>query len=419
MEFRHSEQNHDGPEALAALGFETGRFLGAWRGADRGARELFGLALAQRMVVAALQAEGYAFTPERVAHWLAGAVRLDAEAPPLARPPRLVLDLVLGELAISRCEELAVGARLLTALAMPIADEGDHGVIEDCHAGLQAALAIALRARFSAGPGVVGLAFRIAAARDMARKSEVLATREAGSGAVSIRGRVHMVSRAVERAPNWTLDLAAGPLLAEAIAGMPPLPCPGLFDRAMLRAPLDEDAPAELAEIRRSEDEEHVLWSRVGRVFGDLGRLLDDAIGAYERALDAASRVSSKSRLSLAVGLLGICPELRSAQLERALGVSRIGMRWIVDAGIEAGWLGVRKKRGLRFVVIDKAPSPRPVSARGFAACVPEVRESGIEDALAFADGVLARYGGAGAGEDDEGDVDLDVDGDPDVPGWV
>lgn len=402
--------------------FDFGRLKSGWAAADADQRMLFGFALARRAVMRILEIEGYAFTPEQFSYWLAGAARLDEQPFRFARPARLVLEAVIGELAISRCDEVANGARLLERIAMPIPDEGDYGDIQQCYDALKAATGLLARARFACGDGPAGFVSRVTSACEIARKSAIFATREGEMAVIEVWGNRIVADRPVERAVNWALDLGAGALLAEAIPGLPPLPCPGLFDRSFLTAPLDEDSPRQ----EMAESAEALLgriWARVAAMARELADLLDVAVGAQRRRVFCSATVSRNSRLPAMVGLLGVAPELRSAQLEKALGVSRIGLRVIEKSGIDEGWLSIHKTLGVKFIGLAGSEfrtgpaSPAPESSAFYVA--PD-REQDLDDAIAFADGVLGRRG---MDEDEEvaGTLDLDAEYDEgdDLPAWV
>lgn len=413
-DFEAREMAEEGRERLsggisADAGLALGFIMGSWKAISSGARDLFALGLVRRCVTVALQAEGYSFTADQFSYWLAGAAVLDPSRPPLARPARLVCDLALGILSRSRCEEVVHAAEQFRSMAMPIADQGDHGDIGQCHEAADCADEIALRNRFAGGRGPVGVAERVAAAAKLARAAPALATRLAEDRPFDLQGRWAMVRDEPERAAYWTLDLEIESFFADAIPGMPPLPCPGLFDRAWLRTDREAGSDISMASIRLAAS------------LGETMTLMDRAIAADRERAQAASEVSAKSRLPQLLGLLAVMEQLRSSQIEAALGVSRIGVRGIVESGIQLGLVRLRKGRGLNMIVPDQARRDNPPfpsrRARSQRSDQETMAVAEVDDALAFADKVLGRFGVKAADEDDDWDVDDDFGDDP--PGWV
>lgn len=149
--------------------------------------------------------------------------------------------------------------------------------------------------------------------------------------------------------------------------------------------------------------------------------LMERAIAMDRERKLAASEVSAKSRLPRLMGLLAVMEQLRSSQIEAALDVSRIGVRGIVESGIQLGLVRLRKGRGLNMIVLDQARRDNPPLPSRRARLQPSDQETlavaKVDEALAFADKVLSRFGAKSAESDDEWDGDDDF-GD-DAPGWV
>lgn len=402
-----TKQSHG--SASAEMGFAMGSLIGAWKASSPAVRDLFALALVRRCVTVALQGEGYSFTSEQFHYWLAGAAVLDAGRPPLARPARLVCDLVLGVLARSRCEEVARAAAQFEQMAMPIVDQGEYGDIVQCHEALEAAHEIALRSRYAGGPGPSGVVERLASAASLARASSALATRVAEDRPFNLQGRWAMVRDEPERAALWTLDLEVGGLLADALPVMPPLPCPGLFDRAWLRT--DNEPAGDMG----------LVSVRLASALGEMALLMDKALSADRARGQAANECSAKSRLPQLLGILSVMEQLRSSQIEAALGVTRIGVRGIVDSGTQLGLVRMRKGRGLNMIVLDQARRHNPPLPSRRARSQPTSQEvsavAEVDDALAFADKVLGRLGGKSSPDGDFGDETADFD--DEAPGWA
>lgn len=390
------------PEGVSAeAGLALGFLMGSWKAVGPGVRNLFALGLVRRCVSTALRAEGYNFLPEHFSYWLAGAVVLDAARPPLARPARLVSDLVLSALARSRCEEIVRAAELFGRMAMPIADLGEHGDIGQCHEALDAARAIALRSRFAGGRGPAGVAERLASAAQLARAAPALATRLAADRPFDLQGRWAMVRDEPERAAYWTLDLEVEGYFADAIPGMPPLPCPGLFDRAWLQTDIDGDATSDMSRAS----------TRLTTALGEIMGLMEQAIALDRECSRVVVEVSAKSRLPQVVGLLGIMEQLRSSQIEAALGVTRIGVRGIIENGVQLGAVRQRKSRGLNMIEMDTSRRERlPLPSRR-APAQPTEQESKaiaeVDDALAYADKILSKFADR---RDDQTDTSDDFD---------
>jgi len=394
-----------------AAALSMGVILGSWKACHPGVRDLFALGLVRKCVSNSLQAEGYSFTVEQFSYWLAGAAVLDPGRPPLARPARLVCELVLNALARSRCEEVARASERFRLMSMPIAEHGEHGDIGQCREALDAAREIALRSRFAGGQGPSGVGERVAAAAKLARAARALATRLAEDRPFELGGRRSLVREEPERAAYWALDLEIEGFFADALPGMPPLPCPGLFDRAWLRTDIDVDAHSDMAMASR----------RLGSSLGELAALMDRAVESQRACDQAAAAVSSKSRLPQLVGVLSIMERLRSAQIEAVLSATRIGVRSIVESGFDLKVFRHRKGRGLNMIEMDtsrREPPPLP-SRRDVTQAIEtgSVAIAEVDDALAFADEVLDRIGNPKLGKREE--TRFEDDWDDDTPAWV
>lgn len=394
-------------EAVLSMGV----ILGSWKVCRPEVRDLFALSLVRRCVSTALQAEGYSFTAEQFSYWLAGAAVLDPGRPRLARPARFVCELVLNALARSRCEEVGRAAERFRLMAVPIADHGEYGDIGQCHEALDAAREIALRSRFAGGRGPSGVAERVAATAKLARAASQLATRLAEDRPFDIGGRRTVVRDEPERAAYWALDLEIEGFFADALPGMPPLPCPGLFDRAWLRPDVDADECDNMA----------IASFRLGSALGELVALMERAV-EIDRACDrTAAGVSLKSRLPQLVGVLSIMERLRSSQIEAALNVTRIGVRSIVASGVELRMVRNRKGRGLNMIEIDmsRREAPPLPSRRDVTQSMERetLATAEVDDALLFAEKVLGRV--AGPTVEEEMNSGSDDHWDDDIPAWV
>ncbi len=183
------------------------------------------------------------------------------------------------------------------------------------------------------------------------------------------------------RPPLWAIDLAAGQALSAATPGMVPLPCPGAL-RAEALAPW--------------------LWPRERDILvadaltacaDRLAKLVEQARTRHSHMTRALAALRSNSRAPLLYTLLAGFGPLRPGQIERALHLSKNGVRELVKSLKSASLADIERHRGqilIRASLADgkasesgPGPGPSPVlSAESLAE---------FDAAMAAIDRLLAR----------------------------
>jgi hypothetical protein len=274
-------------------------------------------------ILAARRQEGHAFSDQRFAAWFAGLLPLvDPADRPTAdlRPPRAMVAALLHALGHSSWAPLASLAVELRPAFMAWADEQgeeEHGapgpVLEDARDLLAALPAAASPLPFD----LLRAVHRAVAASPLFAPGEFVPTPlRIGDWRVT-------VARPPSPSPRWAVEVLLGEPFYRAGYLPHALPLTGLL---RLDA-LDGDS----AEARTGRAEALLrLAEGLGKDVGEVRALADDAmrLGTDRR---------STSRVPALYALLAGFGAMRSAQLERLLGVSRLGLRKMLSALEEDG----------------------------------------------------------------------------------
>lgn len=382
--------------------FELGRLDGALAYADPSTVALFAARVLRTLLIRALRQERLAFTNERFDAWFAGLVPLtdvqvssDAVLPD--RPPRLIVEALLGECAHASWAPLAEQAQRLRRAFLapredqPAARDEIECLLQDSRARVEA-LVGALAEMGDTRPlmGLERLHQDLAASPTFAPAE---ASRERillGRGAAGERGptaRGLTIERAASPAPFWAIEVFLGGYLHATGCLRVPLPCPGLVrSEAIGRAA----APGVIAEA-------------LGATMRGWNETLAQAAGDVRRIATLVPDHRRSSRAPALCRLLAGTGALRSAQIEPLLDVTRLGLRTILGPLLAHGTITRQRVAGVWLYAL--APAPVSVSAKGR-----DERAGGTgfsveavaayEASLADIDALLARLGVDG--EDDQ-----------------
>ena len=366
-----------GIEAEASLGL--GRLDGALAFCPPATLRLFAARLLRDTLSAALRQEGHAFTDSRFYAWFAGIATLSDEPPRIARPPRVVAEAVLTELAHSSWEPLAVlAARLASALLAP-RDLDAEAAHEVTHAIVAAARRLVEELGHAPSPLPVPALERLhhAVGRDV-----VFAPSERSHEPI-IRANVRLtVERVGLPSPRWAIEMLWGEHWRAAGTLRCALPFPGLIRLDAVRVEID---PAErrIVVATSLRDVAHAMFIKLAEA-DRLSRRIED--------LRPGRRTTSRAPAVFEL-LAGFGP-LRSSQIETLLGVTRLGVRGMLAALSDIGVLERSSLAGVRlYAISNRDPTPPMTSdpAEVFAfshAAIDEYKAS-----MADIDALLVRSG--------------------------
>lgn len=314
--------------AFAALG----RLDGAIAGLAPDARNIFAARLVTHCVVDALRVERHAFMEDRSVAWRAGIVTLSDEATNRQRSPVRIATAVVSELVAHEWRPLADAAEAFGTIARPLLRELGVSDETDPVENLWQAHELADEVAASAGGSDLALGYA-----DLARKHAVFAPRESqlrtfGDG---------VFRRAYELAPmappTWALSLYAGtPLKADGLL-CHAIPLPGAIVAHALRSDVDDS-------------ERHMAhYGAVERAAQGLSKITDEARVADAAIRERRSSLRSSSRAPLVARYLAGFGALRSDQIERVLGVSRVGVHGIIANLRALGLVATSQVNGVKL----------------------------------------------------------------------
>lgn len=329
-------------DALLALG----RLGGALEAAGATTLRLFATRLLRDLLMTALRQEGHMFTDQRFHAWFAGLAALSDHPPRSGRPPRALCEAILTELTHSRWSLLAgLAARFHVALLAP----GDHFAsdlaAETAH---QEALAVVAAARALLGE-VAPSPHPLTALANLhcGVEAHVLFAPPERASETIVMGPIRLkVERAAAPSPRWALEMLWGEHWQAAGLLQHALPFPSLIRLDALRAgkPAYPDDP---------DDTPTILAAALRDVAQALcGKLKEaDRLAGHLKTAAPGKRRTSRAPALLEL-LVGFGP-LRSAQLEVLLGITRIGLRTMLDAPGTAGLLGRATIAGAHLYSVD------------------------------------------------------------------
>lgn len=360
-----------GIEAEASLGL--GRLDGALAFCPPATLRLFAARVLRDTLRAALRQEGHAFTDSRFYAWFAGIATLSDEPPRIARPPRVVAEAVLTELAHSSWEPLTVfAARLASALLAP-RDLDAEAAHEVTHAIVAAARRLVEELGHAPSPLPIAALERLhrAVGRDV-----VFAPSERSHEPI-IRANVRLtVERVGLPSPRWAIEMLWGEHWRAAGTLRCALPFSGLIRLDAVRdGATREDAHIAIATALRD------VACAMFDALVEAGRLA-------RRIAELRSGRRSTSRAPALFEVLAGFGPMRSAQLETMLGATRLGVRAMLDTLGAAGVLERNTVCGVRLYSVSEQ-THTPLSA------------SGPPEGFAFSRAALDEYDASMAGVDE------------------
>ena len=377
-------------EALLALG----RLDGGLRAGGPSTLRLLAIQQLRSLLITALRQEGHLFTDQRFHAWMAGVATLSDQSPRAARPPRVLCEAILTELAHSSWAVLAeLAARFHAALLAPsdhlesdLAAETAH---QDTHAVISAARD--LIADLAPSPHPLNAVTRLHRA---VGEHVIFAPPERAPEPIAMGPMRLMVERPALPCPRWALEMVWGEHWRVAGILAHALPFPGLVRLDAMRSDLE---PGEVAMI-------------LGCALRDVAQGLSDSLGEanqlarHLKNLQPGERRSSRAPALLDL-LAGFGP-LRSSQLETLLGASRLGVRSMLDALTKIGVLERSTLAGVRLfsVNLDARPAiepDKPTASSAFSSAALDEYNA----AMGGLEALLARHGV----EVDEADMEDDL----------
>lgn len=341
------QSDHDAPlEQLMAARVTAAHAWGQLQGrlahtADDVAHH-FCCALIHLALTDALAQTGHSSGDPRFWAWFSGLAPIPGVTTQRSSPASLITETLLSELARSPWEPLAGAAAQLRAAAR--FDRGDRS---DGASSLPAgAVEEAARLADSLEQGKeddwpLAALDRLHAA---AVASPHFAPAERGHQLLALPSGPLALEQSGTAPPLWALSLLAGALVARGKSGSTPFPCPGAV---------------------RAEALKPWLWPRerailVADTACQTARTLTDLLDAAYRTVKAmqhpTARLRSTSRAPTLYRLLSGFGPLRPIQIEKALSVSKNGVRDLLDALTTAGLVEMTVHRGQ--AVVQPMPPP-------------------------------------------------------------
>lgn len=370
-------------EALLALG----RLDGALAMCTPTTLRLFATRLLREFLVAALRQEGYAFTDQRFHAWFAGVTTLSDQPAHTSRPPRVLCAAILTELTHSSWEVLAeLAARFQTVLLAPhdhpgcvLADETPH---QDTHTLIAAARDLIVELAPSPHP-----LDAVARLHSAAGEHILFAPSEPAPEPIAIGSIRLTVERAAPPCPRWALEMLWGEHWHR--AGLLPhaLPFPGLLrlDAMITRRPEANEGPDGVPII---------LATALRDVAQGVSTSLSEADRLARWLADCQPGRRRSSRAPALLELLAGFGPLRSAQLEALLGVTRLGLRTMLNALDTIGLLKRSTLAGVHLYAVTLEANLTSGSVRHVATSRFSRETLGAFDAaMADIDMLLARRG--------------------------
>ncbi|WP_159979545.1 MULTISPECIES: hypothetical protein [unclassified Novosphingobium] len=299
-------------EALAMLAL--GRLDGALEHGTPVVHRIFAGQILRGTLVAALRQEGHLFTEPRFHAWFAGLTTLSETPSRHANAPRSLCEGILTELAHTSWPPLAdIALRLKPALLAPQdlqsqeAYARTHATIED------ARILVEGHSPERAPLPFTSLSHLYGAVADSLR----FAPAERQPSPMALARRRFTVEHPAPSSPRWAIEIQYGEWLRK--AGI--LRCALPFTDLIRLEVLTVDNPGTARTIRA--DALHAAASHMFRQLGEATRL---SLEGDERL--AGQRTTSRAPALFEL-LAGFGP-MRSAQIESALGATRIGVRGMV-----------------------------------------------------------------------------------------
>ncbi|PZO88826.1 MAG: hypothetical protein DI623_11905 [Sphingomonas sanxanigenens] len=340
---------------------------------------IFASRLIRETLISALRQEGHPFTDARFHAWFAGLIPLSDEPLQFALAPRALATTLLAEMTRSRWTPLADAALGLEKACLALRDPDSAAAVETAKAAIDEAAALV--AALEPAP----LPFTALAALHRAiGQSPRFAPAERTTDTIALANRQVVIERPRPPSPRWAIECAFGAHLQATGAHGAALPLNGLIRLDTVRAADVDDNPAHAAIVQAEalRDVLEHLYSLVAKA-----RDTRQALADRYRAKRANSRVPQL------YGLLASFGPLRSSQIEAVLGVTRLGVRKMLEALSEAGDLAIETVSGVKLYSVTRGRPSVPPTA--LADEPSQFSSEAIEDydaALAKIDALLARY---------------------------
>ncbi len=294
--------------AFPAAALAIGRLDGALSLASETTQSIFASALLRGITTTALQHEGHAFTQSRFYAWFAGLTTLTDEPAHTARPPKVVCEAVLTELAHSSWGPLATAATRLKCLLLAPHDHSGDDAHKDVHLVIEEARRIVRESTDNRSPFTALASLRNAILEHPTFAPSETADPFSWSGEAGLR-----------LSPFWAVDIFAGECLSAAGWLRPSLPLTGLIRREILCR--SDPASADTMQAHALEE-----------AASHLNRQLLEAVHAEETIRRRLADRRSTSRAPALLAMLAGFGAMRSSQIERLLGLTRLGARSILSS---------------------------------------------------------------------------------------
>lgn len=291
-----------------------GRLDGAMRYCSPRTLSIFAGQVLKTTLIDALRQEGHAFTDVRFAAWFAGLTTLSDERTQAGLPPRVVCEAVLRELAHNAWDPLATFAATVSTALLAPRDLSFEGTYDEVHM-----LVTEARALIDALPHAAPPLPSLAQLHDAIAASTRFAPPERTAALVTIAGTRLTVDRTAPPSPRWAVEMLYGACLTAAQTLHYPLPLVGLVQLGTMNA----------------EDAIEADTVRITALYHVATRLVDqlEAAAASSNRIELAARNwrSTSSAPDVFALLSGFGP-MRSTQIERALGKTRLGVNGMLQA---------------------------------------------------------------------------------------
>ena len=322
----------------------------------------FACGLVRLALVEALVQSGFSDAKSWFSHWFCGLESVPVLTAHVAAPAWMIADTLLSELSLSPWEPLAEAAGHIRRAARPDRGAGQQAAESPPPLAVEQAQRLAEQIRGEAEAG-----WPLAALDRLHRAaagSRHFAPVERDHLAVSFLTGPVTLEQAPPNPPLWALDLVAGAAVARGNAGARPLPLPGAFRSEALRP---EFWPRERAIL---------VADAASRTARSLTDLVEAAHAAVRHMSATLGGLRSTSRAPMLYRMLAGYGPLRPIQIERALQLSKNGVRELVATLVRAGLVEMAAHRHQaivravppgrandRTVEPDGKPEPAPNAA--------------------------------------------------------
>ncbi len=335
----------------------------------------FCAALTRLLLIEALANSGFSGADRWLSPWFSGLEPAPGATAHIAAPASHVADTLLAELSLSAWAPLADTAAQIRAAARfdRGAPQGEPAVSPTAAVAEAARLTDPLAELDEDAWPLAGLDHL----HDAAAASPHFAPAERSHQLLTLPGGPVSFEQPRIGTPLWALDLVAGPLIARRAPATKPLPLPGAVRAEALRPEL---WPRERAIL---------VAEAAGAAAQQLSSQIDAAHAVVRDMQAAIAELRSTSRAPRLFLLLAAFGPLRPLQIEKALAVSKNGVRDLVTALIKTG-LAERAAHGHQTLI-------RALPRVHIAAPPPEAEASAdtsfaeFDAAMADIDRLLAR----------------------------